>query len=133
MCLARNIRYLRLKKHYSQDEVARKLGYKSYTTIQKWESGVSEPPVGKLRALAELLGADINDITSVDLERAESESNNRDQDGYYMDEDTRQIAQFMKDNPRYKVLFDSVRSKVKPSDIDFVREVIERMGGDNNI
>lgn len=49
--LGDNIKYLRLKQGLSQDFIADKLGYKSYTTIQKWESGVSEPPVKKLREL----------------------------------------------------------------------------------
>ena len=42
MALAKNIRYLRKKMGYSQDDVAEKLGYKLYTTIQKWEMGTSE-------------------------------------------------------------------------------------------
>ena len=36
-----NLRYLRKERGMSQDELADKLGYKSFTTIQKWESGVS--------------------------------------------------------------------------------------------
>ena len=67
MCLAKNIRYLRKKKNLSQDQIAEQLGYKSYTTIQKWETGISEPPISKLRALSELLGVDINDLASKDL------------------------------------------------------------------
>ena len=35
--LPKNIRYLRKKNEWSQEYVAEKLGYKSYTTIQKWE------------------------------------------------------------------------------------------------
>lgn len=41
--LPKNIRYLRRKNEWSQDYIAEKLGYKSYTTIQKWEMGTSEP------------------------------------------------------------------------------------------
>ena len=35
MCLGENIRFLRTKKGYSQDDIANMLGYKSFTTIQK--------------------------------------------------------------------------------------------------
>lgn len=66
--LGDNIRYLRVKRGYSQDYIAEKLGYKSYTTIQKWESGVSEPPVKKLKELSILLDADMNDIANKDLQ-----------------------------------------------------------------
>lgn len=66
--LGDNIRYLRTKRGYSQDYIAEKLGYKSYTTIQKWESGISEPPVKKLKELSILLDADMNDIANKDLQ-----------------------------------------------------------------
>lgn len=68
MCLAQNIRYLRKKKNMSQDLLAEKLGYKSYTTIQKWESGVSEPPFKQLKIMAELFDVDMDDLAKVNLE-----------------------------------------------------------------
>lgn len=67
MALARNIRYLRKKKEWSQDLLAEKLGYKSYTTIQKWEMGISEPPLKILKKLAELFNVDMNDLANKDL------------------------------------------------------------------
>ena len=68
MALAQNIRYLRKKRGWGQDELAEKLGYKSYTTIQKWESGVSEPPLKVVHELATVFCVDINDLTNGDLE-----------------------------------------------------------------
>lgn len=67
MGLGENIRHLRIKRGYSQDYLAEQLGYKSYTTIQKWESGVSEPPMKKFKELAQLLNIDINDLANKDL------------------------------------------------------------------
>lgn len=75
MGLGENIRYLRNKKGYSQDYIAEQLGYKSYTTIQKWESGVSEPPIKKLKELSIILNADMNDMTNKDLSLEGSLSN----------------------------------------------------------
>lgn len=74
MSLSKNIRYLRKKQGWGQDILAEKLGYKSYTTIQKWESGVSEPPLKSLHVLANLFHVDINDLANADLE-AESTIN----------------------------------------------------------
>jgi repressor LexA len=71
MSLASNIRYLRKKQGWSQDYLAEQLGYKSYTTIQKWESGVSEPPLKKAHAIAALFRVDIDDLTQKDLEQME--------------------------------------------------------------
>lgn len=72
MSLGENIRYLRLKNHMSQDELAEKLGYKSYTTIQKWESGVSEPPIKKLKDISLLFGVDMDTIMNDDIFRSVS-------------------------------------------------------------
>lgn len=66
--LPKNIRYLRKKNQWSQDYIAEKLGYKSYTTIQKWEMGTSEPPLKKTRELADLFNVDIDELTNKDLE-----------------------------------------------------------------
>ena len=122
MCLGENIRFLRTKKGYSQDDIANKLGYKSFTTIQKWESGVSEPPLKELKKLSEIFNIDMNDLATKKL----STDTSSDNDVYYLDDDARDMAQFMYENPEYKVLFDASR-KVKKEDIDFVKQMIDRM------
>lgn len=68
MNLGKNLRYLRLQHGLSQDYVAAYLGYKSYTTIQKWETGVSEPPLESLSKLATLYKVDMDTLYLVDLE-----------------------------------------------------------------
>lgn len=68
MYLGKNIRYLRKKSSLSQDEIAEKLGYKSYTTIQKWETEDSEPPLKKTKTLSEIFDVDMDDLVNVDLE-----------------------------------------------------------------
>lgn len=62
-----NIRYLRKLKNMSQDELAEKLGYKSFTTIQKWESGKSEPNLKKLNELSNIFDVDIDKLATTDL------------------------------------------------------------------
>lgn len=66
--IAKNIRYLRLKNEMSQDELAKRLGKKSYTTIQKWESGVSEPSVKITTQIADIFGIGIDELTGKDLQ-----------------------------------------------------------------
>lgn len=68
MYFGKNLRYLRKLKSWSQDEVADKLGYKSFTTIQKWESGDSEPPMNKLRSVCLLFNIPMDLILNCDLE-----------------------------------------------------------------
>ena len=55
---------------------------------------------------------------------------NQNDDTYYLNPEARDMAQFLYDNPEYKVLFDASR-KVKPEDIQFVKEMIDRMTGSN--
>ena len=72
MYLAQNIRYLRKSRSLSQEELSNKLGYRSYTTIQKWEMGASEPSISMLRTIADLFQVSINDIVYKDLARMNS-------------------------------------------------------------
>ena len=127
MCLGEKIRFLRTKKGYSQDDIANMLGYKSFTTIQKWESGVSEPPLKALKKLSEIFNIDMNDLATKKL----SYNTNEDNNVYYLDDDARDMAQFLYENPDYKVLFDASR-KVKKEDIQFVKEMIDRMSNKND-
>ena len=127
MCLGENIRFLRTKKGYSQDDIANMLGYKSFTTIQKWESGVSEPPLKALKKLSEIFNIDMNDLATKKLSLNTNEDNNV----YYLDDDARDMAQFLYENPDYKVLFDASR-KVKKEDIQFVKAMIDRMSNTND-
>lgn len=77
MTLSKNIRFLRKNREWSQDFVAEKLGYKSYTTIQKWEMGTSEPPLKKLKELSELFQVDMDDLTNKNLEFPEHEASQK--------------------------------------------------------
>lgn len=74
MKLAKNLRYLRKKNGFSQDYIAEKLGYKSYTTIQKWEMGTSEPSISILKKLSKIYNLDMDSIYTKDLEVYETSS-----------------------------------------------------------
>lgn len=67
MYIGENIRYLRKQFGISQPELAEKLGYKSFTTIQKWESGISTPPLEVFVRMAELFSTDLDSFARVDL------------------------------------------------------------------
>ena len=58
------IRYYRKLRGISQEVLADKLGYKSFTTIQKWEDGTSSPSIGTVKKVAEILGVTIEELTS---------------------------------------------------------------------
>ena len=70
--LAKNIRTLRKEHNMSQDELAQKLHKKSYTTIQKWESGVSEPSVSDVYRMSKLFGMTMSEMVNESIETASS-------------------------------------------------------------
>lgn len=123
MCLNRNIRYLRKNRDMSQDTLAEMLGYKSYTTIQKWEMGVSEPPVKQLRRMAEIFNVDIDDMAKVDMEKIDL--NPEKPEAYYTNPETTAIAQAVFDNPSLRALFDAARD-VSPENIALAAEMLKR-------
>ena len=54
MSFSKNIRALRYANHLSQAQLAESLGYRSFTTIQKWEDGTSSPSYAVLEKLSEI-------------------------------------------------------------------------------
>jgi len=53
---------LRKDRGLSQDDVAKAFGYKSFTTIQKWEDGSSYPPAKLLSSLADYFSVSVLDL-----------------------------------------------------------------------
>ena len=64
MAFGENLRLLRKSKKMSQDELAEILGYKSFTTVQKWETGVSRPNKNIMVQIAKLFGVDFADLVA---------------------------------------------------------------------
>lgn len=117
------LKRLRTASGYSQQELADKLGI-SKSSINMYERGERQPNFETLEMISDFFNVDVDyllgrtDKTTILPESA-----------YYMNEDARELAQFMFENPEYKVLFDASR-KVKKEDIAFVKQMIDRMRGD---
>ncbi len=62
-----NLRYLRHSKKDSQNDLAHLLGYKSFTTIQKWEDGTSLPSLSVIKKVAEYYGVTLEAMCNDDL------------------------------------------------------------------
>ena len=63
----KNLRYLRYQNNMSQDKLAELLGYKSFTTVQKWEDGSSFPRVKNLDEMAKIFNVDIDHLLNYNL------------------------------------------------------------------
>lgn len=62
-----NLRYLRRTNKMSQDRLAELLGYKSFTTIQKWEDGTAYPRMSTLKKLADIFNVDIDHLINLNI------------------------------------------------------------------
>ncbi len=67
-----NLRFLRRTSKMSQDELAEKLGYKSFTTVQKWEDGSAFPRVSTLNRIADLFNVDVDHLLNLDIRRQQT-------------------------------------------------------------
>lgn len=67
-----NMRILRRARGLTQPDIAEKLNYKSFTTIQKWEDGTAVPPYKVLVKLAEILDTSIDALMSNETIRLDS-------------------------------------------------------------
>jgi transcriptional regulator with XRE-family HTH domain len=123
--IGKRIKNRRKELGITQEELAQKLGYKNKSTIAKIENGTNDIVQSKVVEFAKALDTTVAALMGWDDTEPEQEQH------YYLDDDAREMAEWMFTNPEYKVLFDASR-KVKKEDIEFVRQMIERMtGGDN--
>lgn len=117
-------RSLRIKSKLTQQEMADKLKI-SRSSIGMYENGEREPSLELLEEIADYFNVDMNYLLG------QKELSENIPQGYYLNEESREAAQFLYDRPEYRVLFDATR-KVKPEDIDFVKQMIERMTGEGD-
>ena len=112
-------RKIREQSGLTQQQMADKLGV-SRSAIGMYENGEREPNFETLELIADTFNVDMNYLLG------KKPTTEVIPDRYYLDNDARNMAQFMYENPEYKVLFDASR-KVKKEDIDFVKQMIDRM------
>lgn len=97
---------IRDSKGYKDADISKNCGI-AQSSLSEWKSGKTTPKIDKLKSIANFLGVSLNELTG----QAEDTEEN-----YYIDAETRDLAEFLHKNPEYQVLFDASR-KVKPDDI----------------
>ena len=95
-------------------DIAKELGY-SYSTFTDWYNGNVYPRIDRIEKIANYFGVKKSDLI---------EEHNDDE--YYLNDDTKQIAQEIFENKDLKMLFDATR-KVSADDLKLVYEMVKRM------
>ena len=83
-----------------------------------WKAGRSIPKYDKLKLIADYLQVPVEYLQTGKMPEGT----------YYISPDARELSQFLFENPKYKTLFDTIR-RVKPEDVDFVKQLIDRVQG----
>lgn len=99
------IKNLRESLGLSQDELAKKLGYTSRSTINKIESGKIDISRSKIEAFAKALNTTPSYLMGWDNE----------DDGYYDDPEVAAYAEELRTNPEMKMLFSAAKDISKES------------------
>lgn len=90
----------------------------SQATVSNWCKGIKMPRMDKIDKICTFFNIKRSDLMEDKPEIDTDET-------YYLDDDAKDMAQFLYDNPDYKVLFDATR-KVKKEDIEFVKQMLDR-------
>lgn len=99
----------------TQAQLAKVLGV-STSTVSYWCQGIKTPRMDKVDAICSYFNITRSDLMEDPKNRQES---------YYINNDAKELAQFLYDNPEYKVLFDATKN-VKKEDIEFVKQMLDR-------
>lgn len=115
-------RDLRIKSGLTQQEMADRLKI-SRSSIGMYENGEREPSFELLELIADYFNVDMNYLLG------NKESSEHIPDHYYLNEDAREMADFLFQNPEYKVLFDASRN-VSKEDIETVKTILDKFKND---
>ncbi len=112
------IKKRRQELNVSQEELAKILGYKSRSSINKIEKDGRELPQGKILAIATALHTTPSYIMGWEEEPQNKE--------YYLNPETAMLAQQIHDDPNLRILLDASKD-LEPEDIKVVVDLVKRM------
>lgn len=99
-------------------DISKKLGIPD-SSIYDWFNGKKMPRMGAVQKLADHFNCHLGDLLEYHDPDDVPES-------YYMNDEAKEMAKFLFQNPEYRVLFKASRD-VPPEDIEFVKQMIERV------
>ena len=114
---AKNLRHYLDRENKTQKEVADAIGV-SPQTFNTWLQMVALPRMGKVQALADYFGVNKSDLL-------EDKGTQEEDNSYYIDEEAKELAQFLFKNPEYRILFDAAKD-VSADNLEMVKTIIDK-------
>ena len=106
---------------YSQTQLCEITGI-TKGALSSYLSGRYYPKQQAIEKLSEALNVPIFWLMGYDTE---SDSDSQEEDSYYIDKEARELAQFLYENPKYKILFDAAKD-VSADDLEMVKTIIDK-------
>ena len=106
---------------YSQTQLCEITGINK-GALSSYLSGRYYPKQQAIEKLSEALNVPIFWLMGYDTE---SDSDSQEEDSYYIDKEARELAQFLYENPKYKILFDAAKD-VSADDLEMVKTIIDK-------
>lgn len=119
------LKSLRTSMGLTQADLAKALKI-SRSTIGMYEKGAREPDFETLETIADFFNVDIDYLMGRTNKTTKVIDPNGEDPSYYLDDETKRIAQEIYENPDLRILFDASRDAT-PEDLKFVIEMVKRM------
>lgn len=104
------------QKGVSAYEVSKATGIHQ-SAFSKWKAGISRPNTEKMVKIADYFGVPVEYLMTGEMPSGE---------GYYIDEDTAEVAQALFESKDMRLLFDAARD-ASPEDLQMVAQLLERL------
>ncbi len=125
--LYKNLKARREELGMTQAQLAEKIGYADKTMISKIEKGSVDLSQSKIAVIAKALKTTPSELMGwTDSENLEGVQINEHHTEYYIDAETRKLAQELHDNPELSVMFDAIKT-LSPQDARLVMDMVRRM------
>lgn len=115
----KNLQFYLESKQISQTELANYLEV-SPTSVNNWCRGLKTPRMDKVDKICNFFHINRSDLLN--------EHNDEQSQGYYLDQETADFAQELKDRPELKMLFSASRKATK-EDIEMTIDILNRLTG----
>lgn len=114
------IKALRESAGLTQDELSKKINI-SRSNIAMYETGMRKPSKKTLEAFADFFNVNVDYL----LGRTQQITRLPQSNGYYYDEETKAIAEMLRTDSHYRILFDAARGS-KPEDLMMAADLLNR-------